>query len=142
MSAPLGEGFDIDAFRGRDALLFATGSGISGIRPVVHHLVRHRDRFGRVVLFFGARTPDGFAYLDELPAWERRAIEVVRVVSRPPAGTPWPGPTGHVQDALDRLAPDTGEAVALLCGHAGMVRDVAAILLARGMPSARVLTNT
>ncbi len=142
VSAPRGRGFDVDGFRGRDVLLFATGSGISGIRPVVHHLVRHRDRFGRVVLFFGARTPDGFAYLDELPTWERRAIEVVRVVSRPGAGTRWPGPTGHVQDALDALAPDLDEAVALLCGHPGMVRDVAAVLRSRGVPPDRVLTNT
>lgn len=139
VSAPKGRGFDVDAFRGRDLLLFATGSGISGIRPVVHHLVRHRDRFGRVVLFFGARTPEAFAYLDEIPAWEQDAIEVVRVVSRPGPG--WKGRTGHVQDALDALSPDLGEAAALLCGHPAMVRDVARILRDRGVPGTRVRTN-
>lgn len=139
VSAPKGRGFPIDDFEGHDVLLFATGSGISGIRPVVHHVLRRRDRFGRVVVFYGARTEDAFAYVDEIPEWERGGVEVVRVVSRPSSG--WRGRTGWVQSALDDLAPSLDHAVACLCGVEAMIESVGTTLARGGLPRSRILTN-
>lgn len=141
ISAPQGKGFPVDAFEGSDVLLFATGSAISAIRPVVHHVVKRRERFGRVVLFFGARTPHAFAYLDEIPEWERERIEVHRVISRPGTDEVWDGPVGYVQDVLAEVSPEVGRAVALVCGVKDMHAAVSEALVSRGLPEDRVLTN-
>ena len=73
-------------------LLFAAGSAIAPIRALVQHLIRRRDRFGRVTLFYGQRHGAEFAYLGEHMAWERRGVRVVLCPSAPT--TPGRGSAG------------------------------------------------
>ncbi|MCE9672994.1 NAD-binding oxidoreductase [Myxococcus stipitatus] len=138
VSAPEGPGFPLERARGHDLLLFATGSGISAIRPVIASVRRERDAFGRVKLYFGARTPGAFAYQDELHAWEDGGIQVVRTVSQPGASG-WQGLTGYVQAHLGEEP--LHDALAFVCGQAGMVRGVMEALSERGVPATRVFFN-
>jgi len=138
VTAPEGQGFPLERARGHDLLLFATGSGISAIRPVIASVRRERDAFGRVKLYFGARTPAAFAYQDELHAWEDGGIQVVRTVSQPGASG-WQGLTGYVQAHLGEEPLD--DALAFVCGQASMVRGVMEALSERGVPATRVFFN-
>jgi NAD(P)H-flavin reductase len=138
VSPPLGRGFPLERARGRDVMLVATGSGISPIRSLIGAIRASRTDFGRVTLYWGARTPSAFAYLEELAAWERDGIDVVRTVSRPHGAT-WTGLTGYVQAHLPQR--DLAGSVAFLCGQEEMIRGVAEALVARGMPRDAVLTN-
>ena len=88
--------------------------------------------------YFGARTPSAFAYQEELAAWERDGIRVVRTVSRPHGGT-WTGLTGYVQAHLPHARLE--DTVAFLCGQDAMIRGVADVLTSRGMPGDAVFTN-
>lgn len=137
-TAVLGKGFPVERARGRRVLLFATGSGISAVRSLVHALIAERPSFGRITLYFGARTPDAFAYLNELDSWRRQEIEVTQVVSRPGA-TGWQGLTGYVQQHVpnERLE----DAVAFLCGQPEMVHGVETVLTGLGLPPERMFTN-
>jgi NAD(P)H-flavin reductase len=137
MSAPSGKGFPLERARGRDLLLFATGSGISPIRSVIEEVRRERAAYGKVLLFFGARTPDAFAFDAELAEWERAGIEVVRTVSQPPEG--WTGRRGYVQAHLGNT--DVAGAVAFLVGQKPMVQAVTDELARRGMPRENVFLN-
>lgn len=138
VSPPLGRGFPLERARGRDVVLVATGAGISPIRSLIGAIRAARREFGAVTLYWGARTPASFAYLEELAAWERDGIHVVRTVSRPHGAT-WTGLTGYVQAHLPER--DLARAVAFLCGQDEMVRGVADALAARGMPREAILTN-
>ncbi len=135
---PSGRGFPLDLARGRDLLLFATGSGISPIRSCVEALRQERSSYGQVRLFFGVRTPDAFAYGAELQAWRGDDIEVTQVVSQPGA-TGWAGLTGYVQEHVGAL-PVKG-AVAFLCGQKAMVQGVTDMLTARGLSKERIFQN-
>ncbi|MCP3136093.1 ferredoxin reductase domain-containing protein [Pyxidicoccus xibeiensis] len=138
VTRPEGKGFPLERGRAHDVLLFATGSGISAIRSVIASIRREREAYGRVTLYFGARTPGAFAYWDELHEWEAGGIRVVRTVSQPGASG-WQGLTGYVQAHLGEVP--VQNAVAFLCGQSEMVQGVIAALQARGMPRSDLSLN-
>ncbi|MDQ3266170.1 MAG: NAD-binding oxidoreductase [Myxococcota bacterium] len=133
-----GVGFPVERAEGGDVLLFATGSGISPLRSLVGVLLRHRGRFGRLSLFFGVRTPDGFAYTADLELWRRAGMEVVQTVSQP-GDSGWEGLTGYVQEHVPTA--DLSGAAAFLCGQAEMVHGVTDVLIRRGLPRDRIFLN-
>lgn len=130
ISLPAGKGFPLDRASGKNLLLFATGSGISAIRSVIEWVRGHRSDFGRVYLYFGARTPGAFAYEAELAEWEKTGIEVIRSVSQP-GESGWKGLTGYIQNHIGEL--NVENAVAFLCGQKSMVADVTRALRQRGV---------
>jgi NAD(P)H-flavin reductase len=135
---PEGKGFPLVLARGGHLLLFATGSGISPIRSVIESIRQERSAYGRVTLYFGARTPQAFAYEDELQHWEAADIRVVRTVSQPGASG-WQGLTGYVQACLDE--DQVEDTVAFVCGQSGMVQGVIDVLRARGLPREAIHLN-
>ncbi len=138
LSAPLGPGFPLDKARGRDVLLFATGSGLGAIRPVVRVLLRDPGAYGKVTLFVGVRTPTSLAYAKDIGAWEAAGVTVLRVVSQPGASG-WAGLTGYVQSHLGSI--DATHAVAFVVGQEAMMRAVTEALVSRGLTSDRVFRN-
>jgi NAD(P)H-flavin reductase len=142
VTRPFGNGFPVEDAEGRDVLLFAAGSAIGPIRALVQHLVAHRNRFGRVTLFYGQRHGAEFAYRAEHLGWERRGVRVVLC----PSGEDdaWQGLRGRVQEVARSLAfggAPPGDAVAFVAGMTAMVVDVRATLDAAGIPPARVHAN-
>jgi NAD(P)H-flavin reductase len=133
-----GKGFAVEAAKGRRVLLFATGSGISAVRSLIGVLLRDRPGYGHLSLYFGARTPDAFAYTAELDTWEAAGLQVIRTVSQPGASG-WQGLQGYVQThvPLEPLA----DASAFLCGQKGMVQGVTEALERQGLPRERIFLN-
>jgi NAD(P)H-flavin reductase len=142
MSPPFGKGFPVREAEGRDVLLFAAGSAIGPIRALVQHIVQHRDRFGRVTLFYGQRHGAEFAYLGEHLAWERRGVRVILCPSG--ADDAWQGVRGRAQEVARSVAfggAPPGDAVAFVSGMTAMVDDVRRTLAQSGVPPARVHAN-
>lgn len=142
VSAPFGKGFPVAEAEGKDVLLFAAGSGIAPIRALVQHVLGHRDRFGRVTLFYGQRRGGDFAYRSEHLAWERGGVRVVLCPSREEDA--WEGVRGRVQAVARSLAfggAPPGDAVAFVCGMHAMVDDVRRTLAGAGVPPERVHVN-
>jgi NAD(P)H-flavin reductase len=142
LTRPFGAGFPVEEAEGRDVLLFAAGSAIGPIRALVQHLMVHRNRFGRVTLFYGQRRGGEFAYRAEHLDWERRGIRVVLC----PSGEDdaWQGVRGRVQEVARSLAfggAPPGEAVAFVSGMTAMVDDVRRTLAGAGVPPDRVHAN-
>jgi NAD(P)H-flavin reductase len=142
LTRPFGNGFPVEEAEGRDVLLFAAGSAIGPIRSLVQHLIAHRNRFGRVTLFYGQRHGAEFAYRSEHIGWERRGVRVVLCPSG--ADDAWQGLRGHVQEVARSLAfggAPPGDAVAYAAGMTAMVEDVRRTLAAAGIPPERVHAN-
>jgi NAD(P)H-flavin reductase len=142
ITRPFGKGFPVEDAEGRDVLLFAAGSAIGPIRALVQHLVAHRNRFGRITLFYGQRHGAEFAYRPEHLDWERRGVRVVLC----PSGEDdaWQGVRGRVQEVARSLAfggAPPGDAVAFVAGMTAMVVDVRATLDVAGIPPGRVHAN-
>jgi len=142
LTRPFGNGFPVEEAEGHDVLLFAAGSAIGPIRALLQHLMTHRNRFGRVTLFYGQRHGAEFAYRPEHLDWERRGVRVVLCPSA--EDDAWQGVRGWVQEVARSLAfggAPPGEAVAFVSGMTAMVEDVRRTLGAAGLPPQRVHAN-
>jgi len=142
VSLPTGDGFEILAVRNHDVILAATGVAICALRPVIQEILLARGDWGRVMLFYGERTADRFAFIEEQETWKERKIEVHLTASQPSKGTYWKGATGYVQDYLVEVEPDVGNAVAMLAGKDGMIRGFSDNVMRMGMSPNRIFLNT
>ena len=135
-----GRGFDLDQQKHRDLVFVAMGTGVAPLRSALRHVLKHRADFGQLVVLYGARTPEDFAYGDEVDTWADAGVEVRRVISRPD-GHDWSGPTGYVQSLLDHVLPSVSSPVALICGSREMIDQTRERLKKMGFKPDEILTN-
>jgi NAD(P)H-flavin reductase len=127
---PFGTTWGVPAPRGSELLIVAGGIGLAPLRPVIRHAVSQRDRYRRVVVLIGARTPADLLYPTEYEAWRAAGLDVHSTVDR--ADTGWNGNVGVVTTLFDRVDVDPDRTVAMLCGPEVMMRFAARGLLALG----------
>jgi NAD(P)H-flavin reductase len=137
---PLGKGFPVDQYRGRDFMLAAVGSAIAPIRGVLRSVCRRRADFGRVVLIYGARHPQDFAFRREMEDWRKSDIHIMLTVSRP-EGYDWDGKTGHVQSHFEDALQELRQPVTMVCGMEAMIEQSKEELIRLGVASTDILTN-
>lgn len=135
-----GRGFELDQQKHRDLVFVAMGTGVAPLRSALRHVLKHRKDFGQLVVLYGARTPDDFAYRDEVQSWADAGVEIRQVISRPD-GHDWSGPTGYVQSLLDHVLPDLSSPVALICGSREMIDQTRERLGKMGFKPEEILTN-
>jgi NAD(P)H-flavin reductase len=133
---PYGTGWDVTDGEGADVVLVAGGIGLAPLRPAMLELLRHRQRYGRVVLLYGARSPRDVLYADELQRWMSLGVSVLVTVD---FGTPsWTGRVGLVTTLVTWAGFDPRSTLALVCGPEVMIRFTAAALIGRGVRPDRV----
>ena len=135
-----GRGFDLDQRKHRDLVFVAMGTGVAPLRSALRHVMKRREDFGQVAVLYGARTPEDFAYGDEVEDWANAGVELRRVISRPD-GHDWSGPTGYVQSLLDNVLPALSSPVALICGSREMIEQTRERLGKMGFKPEEILTN-
>jgi len=135
-----GHGFGLDQQRGSDLVFVAMGTGVAPLRSALRHVLTRKEDFGRLVVLYGARTPDDFCYRDETEKWEEGGVELRQVISRPD-GHDWSGPTGYVQSLLDHVLPSLKSPVALVCGSREMIAQTRDRLQQMGFAGDSILTN-
>lgn len=136
-----GHGFDLNQLRGRDLVLVAMGTGVAPLRSVLRHVLKRKFDFGKLVVLYGARTPDDFCYRDETQDWQDAGVGLRQVISRPGDDHEWSGPTGYVQSLLDHVLPELESPVALVCGSREMIAQTRGRLQQMGFPPEKILTN-
>lgn len=53
------------------------GIGLAPLRSAILWLLARRERYGRLVLLYGARSPQQLMYRDELDDWAAQGLEVL-----------------------------------------------------------------
>jgi NAD(P)H-flavin reductase len=121
----------------RELLFVATGTGIAPFRAMLESLAEAASPRA-VTLFWGLRSERDLYYQDELGRLEERLprFSFTTTLSQP---TPaWRGPVGWVSPLVESRIQDVERLEAFLCGNAGMIRDVRAILRSKGPCPIRV----
>ena len=127
LRGPFGSAWPIDEAAGRDVVMVAGGLGLAPLRPALHRLLAERERFGNLVLLYGARSPDNVLFRREIENWRRRLdVEIELTVDH--ALTDWNGHVGVVTTLIRRAKFDPGQSIALVCGPEVMMRFAIAAL--------------
>jgi anaerobic sulfite reductase subunit B len=119
--------------------IIAGGLGIAPLRAAVHSVVAQLERFDRVGVAYGAKTPDDLIYVDDLERWRDCGVEVALTVDRP--NGEWIGSVGVVADLLGAdpgLDFDWTDTTVFLCGPDVMMHFTAAALLRLGVTADRI----
>lgn len=130
---PFGTSWPIEQARGRDIVVVAGGIGLAPLRPVIYHVLANRERYGRLVVAYGGRSPAELLYTDELLRWRGR-FDVELDVTVDAAGAGWRGRVGVVPTLLPRAQLDATRTTAFVCGPEVMLRFTAAALRDAGLP--------
>lgn len=137
---PFGTSWPMTASEGMDVVVVGGGIGLAPLRPVVVRVLAQRERFGRVSVVAGAKTPGDLLYAAELMAWRARYdMDVFITVDHP--GDGWTGDVGLVTAVLPRAQFDPDRTVAMLCGPEVMMRGTANQLIGAGVAAAQVFVS-
>lgn len=137
---PVGKGYPIDQYLGRDFILACVGSAIAPMRSVLRSVCNRRADFGEMVLLYGARYPEDFSFAQEVKDWQQSNIDVILTVSRP-EGKEWKGKVGHVQSHFKEALKGLSKPVALICGMKPMMEESREELSRLGVEANEILTN-
>jgi Na+-transporting NADH:ubiquinone oxidoreductase subunit F len=121
----------------RRFLFIAGGTGIAPLRAMLRHAlaIPHRE----VGLLYSARTPDDFAYEQELRELAReRRIELRQTITRTGGDAAWAGGRGRIGRA--ELAPLVHDPATLcfVCGPQTLVNGTTKLLQELGVPRQRI----
>jgi NAD(P)H-flavin reductase len=134
---PFGTAWPVDRAAGGDVVIVAGGLGLPPLRPVLYDLLRHRDRYERIEVIYGARSPQDLVYYGEIQTWRARN-DLRFQVTVDAAGREWYGDVGLVTARLPDARFDPTRTTALLCGPEIMMRLTAQALERLGVPDDRI----
>jgi NAD(P)H-flavin reductase len=137
---PFGTAWPVDEATGRDVVIVAGGIGLAPLRPALYRLLARRERYGKVVLLYGARTPQDILFPRELERWRGQFdLEVYVTVDRATEG--WRGNVGVVTTLIPRAPFDATNTMALICGPEVMMRYTVRELQRRGVASDHIYVS-
>ena len=118
---PFGSSWPLQESAGADVVIVAGGIGLAPLRPAIYQILANRERFQRVAILYGARTPEDLLFARELEKLRGRFDLEVRVAVDN-AGPEWRGRIGTVTTLIPRATFDPGSTVAMVCGPEIMMR--------------------
>ncbi len=137
---PFGSSWPIKQAEGKDIVIAAGGIGLAPLRSVMYHTISHREKYGKAVLLYGARTPADILYRRELEHWRAHFdLEVYVTVDR--ATGSWRGSVGVVTRLIPRAPFDPQNTVAMVCGPEIMMRFTVLELEKRGVAQENIYVS-
>ena len=118
---PLGNGFPMDAFKGKNIVVLGGGIGGAPLRPVIQTILDNRAEYGKLSIFWAARQPDLLVFTDEYDDW--RAQPDVELHLTVDVATPdWPHKEGLITTLVEGVAPSARNAISITCGPPIMIK--------------------
>jgi len=139
LRGPFGSSWPIKDLKGKDIYIAAGGIGLPPLRPVIYHIIENRADYGKVVLIYGARTPDDLQFTAEYDEWEKADIELMVCVDS--CDDTWTGLVGVVPMLFYSLRINPKKGALLTCGPEIMIHFAAYEAIARRVPRERIFVS-
>jgi NAD(P)H-flavin reductase len=139
---PYGNGFPMEGYYGKNLVFVAGGIGLIPLRSCIVYALKNRDKYQRIQIFLGAKTPKELMYVANLGEWERTpGVECHLTVDR--ADRDWTGHVGVVGSLFNRpgVQVPVENTIAFVCGPPIMFRFVIKDLLAMGFQEQNIVST-
>lgn len=137
---PFGTGFPVEQAEGNDVVIIGGGIGLAPLRPVVYSVLAHREKYGKVIILYGARTPRDIIFRKQLEKWRARFDTEVEVTVDY-GDTKWYGNVGVVTTLIRRVDFDPLNTIAFICGPEIMMRYTVLQLNNRGVSDENIFIS-
>jgi NAD(P)H-flavin reductase len=141
---PYGNGFPMDAYEGKNLVFVAGGIGLIPLRSCIVYALNNRDKYGRIQIYYGSKTPNELMYAANLREWEQAAgIECSLTVDRTCPTDVWTGNIGVVGSLFKKpgVQVPVDNTVAFVCGPPVMFRFVIKDLLDLGFEEKNIVST-
>jgi len=125
---PFGTPWPLERAEGGDLLIIGGGIGLAPLRPAIYHALHNRDRYEKIIVLYGTRTPDDILFEQELREWADRS-DITALITVDAADRGWHGSVGVVTRLIGRVGFDPTRTTAMVCGPEIMMRVTAERLL-------------
>jgi sulfhydrogenase subunit gamma (sulfur reductase) len=137
---PYGNSFPLDFLKGKNLVFVGGGIGLAPLRSLIWNIIDNRDRYEKIDIVYGARTPTDLCFKYDLEAWGKdKTVNMVTTVDR--GDETWKEKVGVVPKILEEAAPSAKNAVAIVCGPPIMIRFTFPVLEKLGFSPEQMLTT-
>ena len=137
---PFGNSWPLGEAEGGDLLLVAGGIGLAPLHGALHRALENRERYRKVILLYGARTPLELLYRSELQLLAGND-DLQLDITVDAADIGWHGKVGVVPKLLETASFDPVRTTALVVGPEIMMRYTLEGLRARQVPDDRIFLS-
>jgi NAD(P)H-flavin reductase len=131
LRGPFGKGYPVEKFHGKEVLVVGGGVGLAPLRSLLYTLFHEIDKFKRVSIKYGSRTPQELCFRNEFKEWGGKAgVDLEVTIDMPAPG--WNGRVGLVTTLLEDLEIDQKNSCVVSCGPEIMLKFVTLKLLEEG----------
>lgn len=137
---PYGNGFDVDAWQGKNIVSIGGGIGQAPLRSLINYVLDKREKYSRLDVIYGARTPRDLCFKEELFDLEKRDnVNVYLSIDEEEEG--WTRFVGYVPDNVLDKKPSPKNAVAITCGPPIMIKFTIQNLIKLGFTEEQIFTT-
>jgi NAD(P)H-flavin reductase len=139
---PYGNGFPMEEYYGKNLVFVAGGIGLIPLRSCIVYALANRDKYRRIQIFYGTKSPKELMYKTGFREWEHvEGVECHLTVDRGGAG--WAGNVGVVGSLFKQpgVTIPVENTVAFVCGPPVMFRFVIQDLLAMGFQEGAIVST-
>lgn len=139
---PYGNGFPMEEYYGRNLVFVAGGIGLIPLRSCIIYALANREKYNRIQIFYGSKTPKELMYVPNLREWEKAAgVECYLTVDR--GDDSWDGNVGVVGSLFKKPGVEVAieNTTAFVCGPPIMFRFVIKDLLAMGFKERDIVST-
>lgn len=125
---PMGNGFPMEKFKGKNLVVIGGGIGGAPLRPVIQTVMTHRADYANFQILWAARHPSLLVFTDEYDDW--RAIPNTELhLTVDQADSTWNHGVGLITQLLERVAPTPENTITITCGPPIMIHFVNRLLV-------------
>jgi len=137
---PYGNSFPLGFLEGKNLVFVGGGIGLAPLRSLIWNVIDNREKYGRVDIIYGARSPADLCFRYDLEAWDKdKTVSLLTTVDKGDEG--WSGRVGLVPVVLEEAAPSADNSVAIVCGPPIMIRFTFPALERLGFSPEQMLTT-
>lgn len=141
LRGPYGNGFPVEASKGKDMLFIAGGIGLAPLRSFIKYCFKNRADYGKITIIYGSRSYNDLCFKNELfEEWPKEPdTEVYITIDNPEEA--WNGHVGFVPAYVEELAPDPAGKVSVTCGPPIMIKFALQSLQKLGFKDEQIITT-
>ena len=125
---PMGNGFPMDKFKGKNLVVIGGGIGGAPLRPVIQTVMANRGDYGDFLILWAARNPSLLVFTDEYDQWRATPnTELHLTVDQ--ADSTWTEGVGLITQLLEKVAPSPRNTITITCGPPIMIHFVNRVLV-------------
>lgn len=136
---PLGNWYPEELFRKQDVVIIGGGFAFTTLRSMIVYMLDNREKYGKITVIYGARTPEHFLFKQELEDWGKRDDIILHLTIDSPCPR-WSGLIGFCPDVTKEVGLDPDSYV-LVCGPPIMIKFNLPVLTDLGFADEKIFTS-